>query len=191
MSTTAAASPPVLADLLPGALRRDVALVVAGLALLVVAGQITIPLWFTPVPLSLATFAVVLTGAACGPWRAGASTLAYLALGAAGAPVFADRASGWSFPSFGYVVGYVGAAMLVGFLARRRTDRHALATFASACAGTLVVYAVGLPWLMADLGVDLSTGLRLGVTPFLVGDAVKAAAAAVLLPTVRRVVDPR
>ena len=182
-SRTLSLTPPVLADYLPGARTRDLALVLTGTAFITIAGQLTIPLPFTPVPLSLATFAVLLSGAALGPRRAGTSVLLYLALGLVGVPMFANHASGWAFASFGYIVGYFPAALLVGFLARRRADRSVVATVGMACLGSLVIYAFGLPWLMTYLGVDLSTGLRLGVTPFLIGDLLKAIAAAVVLPT--------
>jgi biotin transport system substrate-specific component len=173
---------PVLADLIPVARLRDTVLVLSSLAFLIAAGQITIPLWFTPVPLSLATFAVLLSGATLGPTRAALSTTLYLALGVAGAPFFAGQASGWSFASFGYIVGYVPAAIVVGLLARRRADRSVLLTIATACLGSFLIYAAGLPWLSVFLDVDLATGLELGVYPFLVGDAIKALAAALLLP---------
>ena len=179
----------VLADLIPGARIRDAALVLTATAFLIIAGQLSIPLWFTPVPLSLATFAVLLSGAALGPARAGLSTMLYLGLGMVGAPVFASQASGWSFASFGYVVGFVPAAIVVGALARRRADRSVITTAATAALGSLLVYAMGLPWLMAFLDVDLATGLELGVYPFLAGDALKALAAALLLPAAWRVVD--
>ena len=179
----------VLADLIPGARIRDAALVLSATAFLIIAGQLSIPLWFTPVPLSLATFAVLLSGAALGPARAGLSTMLYLGLGMVGAPVFASQASGWSFASFGYVVGFVPAAIVVGALARRRADRSVVTTAATAALGSLLVYAMGLPWLMAFLDVDLATGLELGVYPFLAGDALKALAAALLLPAAWRVVD--
>jgi biotin transport system substrate-specific component len=155
----------------------------SGTIFITVAGQLTIPLPFTPVPLSLATFAVLLTGASLGSLRAGTSVLLYLALGLAGAPMFANHASGWAFASFGYILGYFPAALLVGHLARRRADRSVIATIGMACLGSLVIYSFGLPWLMAYLGVGFSTGLRLGVTPFLPGDFLKAIAAAVMLPT--------
>lgn len=183
MSATAAHPSPVLADLVPGARIKDIALVLSGTVLLTIAGQIAIPLWFTPVPLSLATFAVLLSGAALGPAKAGLSVLLYIAIGAAGAPMFADQASGWAFASFGYILGYLPAAIVVGALARKRADRSLLATVAMALLGSLIIYAAGLPWLMAFLGVDLATGLKLGVYPFLAGDIIKAIAAALLLPT--------
>jgi len=173
---------PVLADLIPGTMAGDAVLVLAGTGLLTIAGQVAIPLWFTPVPLSLASFAVLLSGAALGPVRVAVSASLYLALGVAGAPIFAAQGSGWAFASFGYIVGYIPAAIAVGALARRRADRSVLATAGAACLGSLFIYAAGVPWLMAFLKVDFVTALGLGVFPFLLGDAVKAAAAALLLP---------
>ena len=180
---------PVLADLLPGERLRDATLVAVATAFLVVASQITVPLWFTPVPLSLATFAVLLNGAALGPARAGVSTGLYLVLGMAGLPVFADQTSGWAFASFGYIVGYIPAAILIGALARRGADRSPVQTAIAACGSTFLVYLAGVPFLMHHLGVDLAKALDLGMYPFLAGDALKAVAAAMLLPAAWRLVD--
>lgn len=177
------ATAPVLADLVPAHRVRDAALVVSATALLTVAGQLAVPLPFTPVPLSLATFAVVLSGAALGPARAAAATVLYLALGLAGAPLFADGNAGWAFASFGYVLGFVPAAMLVGWGARRRSDRRVPSMLLAAAAGSAVIYLIGTTWLMAFLGVGLREGLAMGVLPFLAGDAIKVAAAALLLPS--------
>jgi biotin transport system substrate-specific component len=179
----------VLADLVPGARVRDVALTLAGTAFITVAGYIAIPLPFTPVPLSLATFAVLLTGAALGPARGATSALLYLVLGVVGVPLFAGGNAGWAFSSFGYIVGYVIAALLVGSLARRRADRTVLSTIGLAGLGSLTIYACGVPWLAAFVGVDLATALTLGVVPFLIGDAIKIAAMAGLLPATWRLVD--
>ncbi len=189
MSLTSAPHSPVLADLLPGSRVRDIALILTGTVFVTVAGWISIPLWFTPVPLSLATFAVLLTGAALGPLRAGLSIALFMALGMAGAPMFANQASGWAFASFGYIIGYLVAAIAVGFLARRRADRTFLGTFGMIAIGSLIIYAFGLPWLMGFLGVDLAQGLQLGVVPFLVGDLIKTAAAALLLPATWKLVN--
>lgn len=180
---------PVLADLIPGARARDIALVVAGTAFITVAGYITIPLPFTPVPISLATFAVLLTGAALGPLRGTASTGLYLALGVVGVPLFAHGASGWAFASFGYIIGYVAAAVIVGSLARRRSDRSVWSTLGLATMGSLTIYACGAPWLAVFLGIDLPAAIALGVVPFLIGDAVKTVAMSALLPATWRIVD--
>jgi biotin transport system substrate-specific component len=179
---TAPARRRVLADLLPGAAIRDVALVVAAAALTGVAAQVAIPLPFTPVPITLQTFTVLLAGAALGPARGSASMLLYLVVGVAGFGWFAEGRSGMAFPSFGYIVGFVLAAAIAGALARRGADRTVLGTIGLMVVGNLVIYVIGLPWLMAALGVDLSKGLEYGVTPFLTGDALKIALAAGLLP---------
>jgi biotin transport system substrate-specific component len=93
-----------------------------------------------------------------------------------------------AFPSFGYIVGFVVAAAVAGALARRGVDRTVLGTIGLMVVGNLVIYAIGLPWLMAALGVDLSKGLEYGVTPFLIGDALKIALAAGLLPATWRLI---
>lgn len=189
MAATTIPVRPVLADLVPDVRIRDASLVLAGTGFIALASQIIIPLWFTPVPLSLSTFAVLITGAALGPSRALMCTTLYLALGMAGAPIFADQGSGWAFASFGYVLGYIPAAVAAGALARRRADRSVLTTIGMACLASLLVYSFGLPWLINHLDVGVAEGLRLGLWPFLVGDAIKAMAAALLLPTAWKLLD--
>jgi biotin transport system substrate-specific component len=181
-STEIARRPRVLADLVPGALVRDVALVVGAAALTGLAAQVSIPLPFTPVPISLQTFTVLLSGAALGPIRGGLGMALYLVAGVAGVPWFSEQRSGFDFPSFGYIVGFVLAAVLVGWLARRGMDRSVPGTIAIMVAGNLVIYALGVSWLAASLGVDLPRALELGAWPFLIGDALKITLAAGLLP---------
>ena len=185
-SVPAASERRVLADLLPGALVRDVLLVAGAAVITGIAAQILIKLPFTPVPVTLQTFTVLLSGAALGPLRGGASMLLYLAVGVAGFGWFAEGRSGTAFASFGYIVAFVVAAAIVGLLARRGADRTVLGTVAIMVLGNLVIYAIGLPWLMEALGLDLATGLELGVWPFLIGDALKIALAAGLLPVAWR-----
>lgn len=172
----------VLADLVPGALVRDVALVLGAAALTGLAAQVAIPLPFTPVPISLQTFTVLLSGAALGPTRGLLGMLVYLVAGVAGVPWFSEGRSGFGFPSFGYIVGFLLAAALVGWLARRGLDRTVPGTIGIMLLGNLVIYAIGVGWLAASLAVDLFTALELGAWPFLIGDALKIALAAGLLP---------
>jgi len=181
----------VLADVVPGAWVRDAALVLGGAGFVGLASQLSVPLPFTPVPLSLATFAVLLVGAGLGWQRALPSMLLFMGAGMAGVPWFADASSGWAMPSFGYIVGYVAAATLVGHLARSGADRTALRTFALMTLGSLTIYAFGVPWLAASLDVGLGQALMLGVVPFLVGDLIKTAAASALLPAAWSWVDRR
>ena len=174
--------PRVLADLIPGSLVRDAALVIGAAALTGVAAQIAIPLPFTPVPISLQTFTVLLSGAALGPIRGGLAMGLYLVAGLAGVPWFAEQRSGFGFPSSGYIVGFLLAATLVGWLARRGLDRTIVGAVGIMVVGNLVIYAVGVPYLASSLGVDLGRALELGALPFLVGDGLKIALAAGLLP---------
>lgn len=180
--TDVAERPRVLADLIPGSLVRDIALVIGAAALTGLAAQVAIPLPFTPVPISLQTFTVLLSGAALGPIRGGLGMVLYLVAGMAGVPWFSEQRSGIDFPSFGYIVGFVLAAAIVGWLARRGLDRSVSGTVAIMVFGNLVIYAVGVPWLAISLGVDAPTALEFGAWPFLIGDALKIALAAGLLP---------
>ena len=182
MTAQVAPRPRVLADLVPGALVRDVALVIAAAVLTGIAAQILIRLPFTPVPISLQTFTVLLAGAALGPIRGGLGMLLYLVVGVAGVPWFSEQRSGWEFASFGYLVGFVLAAALVGWLARRGLDRTIVGAVGIMVLGNLVIYAIGVTWLANFLGVDLPTALEFGLWPFLIGDGLKIALAAGLLP---------
>lgn len=186
MTTNVLSRPRVLADLVPGGLVRDVALVAGAAAFTGLAAQVAIPLPFTPIPISLQTFAVLLSAAALGPMRAGAAMLLYLAAGIGGVPWFAEQRSGIGFPSFGYIVGFAIAAVVVGALARRGADRTLHGTAAMMVLGNLVIYAVGVPYLALSIGVDLPTAVGLGLTPFLVGDGLKILLATGLLPATWR-----
>lgn len=176
----------VLADLVPGALVRDVSLVVGGAALTGVAAQVSIVTPLSPVPFTLQTLSVLVVGAALGSVRGIASMLVYLAAGMAGVPWFAHHSSGWQDPSFGYILGFVLAAGLVGALARRGADRHVVSTVALFVAGSLVIYAIGTAWLALDLHLGAIKAFDLGVRPFLATDAIKIAIAACAFPAAWR-----
>lgn len=182
--TTLTVRPRVLADLVPGGLLRDVALVAAAAALTGLAAQVAIPLW--PVPITLQTLTVLLAGAVLGPLRGAAAMLVYLAVGAAGVPWFAQQNSGIGFVTFGYVIGFVLAAAVVGTLARRGADRTVVGTIGTMVLGNLVIYAIGVPYLAVALGVSLGEAISFGATPFLLGDGLKILLAAGLLPAAWR-----
>lgn len=176
----------------PGAGRwaREAALIGAGVVAVTLISQIAVPLPFTPVPLTLGTFGALLVGAALGPVRGLASLGAYAMLGAVGAPVLAGWSTGGlAVASFGYVVGYALAGTALGWAARRGADRSMLGTATAAVGATMLVYVAGVPWLMLATGADLRAGLEMGMVPFLIGDAIKAVAAAALLPTAWRLID--
>jgi biotin transport system substrate-specific component len=175
--------PLVLADLLPGALVRDALLVVGAAGFIGLLAQISIHLSFTPVPITGQTLGVLLAGTALGWRRAGAALLLYAVAGVAGVPWFADHSSGYASASFGYIIGFFAAAVLCGYLAERGADRSVLRSVPAMLAAEVVIYAFGLTWLAIDLHLGASATIADGLTPFLAGDAIKAALAAGLLPS--------
>jgi len=184
---------PVLTDLIPGSRVRD-ALVVVGFAGLVgLFAQLTIKLPFTPVPITGQTFAVLLGGMAVGPRRAAGGMLLYLVAGLAGLPWFAAGTGGLgmlSDPSFGYLLGFLVAATGLGYLSSVRFDRRPLTVLVAMVAGDLVIYLFGATWLAVDLHLSVGGAIALGVSPFLIGDALKTLAAMGLLPTAWKLVGP-
>jgi biotin transport system substrate-specific component len=176
--------PLVLADLLPGTLVRDAALVVGAAGFVGLLAQVSVHLSFTPVPITGQTLGVLLAGTALGWRRAAAAMALYAVAGLAGVPWFADHAHGYASvsASFGYIIGFFLAATLCGYLAERGADRSVLRSVPAMLAGEVVIYAAGVLWLAVDLHLSASTAISEGLTPFLAGDAIKAAIAAGLLP---------
>jgi biotin transport system substrate-specific component len=175
-------APRVLADFASRTAIAQIALVVAGAAFVGIAAQIAIPLPFTPVPLTLQTFAVLLVGASLGSLRGALSMVVYLLAGMVGVPWFAEGSSGFSSASFGYILGFIFAAFIVGRLAERGASTTAIRSAGLMAVGNLAIYAVGVTWLKFAIDVNWATAMSLGVVPFLIGDAVKIALAAGLLP---------
>lgn len=190
MSTAVVRQRIVLADLIPGSLARDTVLVVAGAGLTGLAAQVSIHVpSISPVPFTLQTLAVLLSGAALGSVRGVLSMLLYVVAGSAGVPWFADHSHGWAgSPSFGYILGFVLAAGIVGELARRGNDRTVLSAIGLMAVGDAVLLTIGTIWLSADLHVSASKAIDLGVTPFLIGDAIKLGVAALALPAAWKLV---
>ena len=186
-------APAVIADVYGRSAVRNAVLVLAGAAFVGLAAQVSIPLPFTPVPLTGQTFAVLLTAAALGMWRGMASMSLYAVAGLAGVPWFAGASTAFKggalVVSFGYVLGFIAAAALVGWLAERGATRTAPRTAGLMVLGNVVIYALGASWLAASIGVSLSEAISLGVTPFLVGDLLKVALAAGLFPLAWRAVE--
>jgi biotin transport system substrate-specific component len=175
---------------------RSVALVV-GFALLTAAlAQIEITLSFTPVPITGQTLGVLLAGGTLG-WQLGASSqLLYWAFGLVGLPFYAGGDGGWKTgtgATMGYLVGFVVAAAVIGYLAERRQDRNLASSWSAMALGSIIIYTFGAVWLAHKLNVPVATGdtnaLSLGVTPFLIGDLIKLILAGALLPAVWATVD--
>ncbi len=184
-----ARSRPVLADLIPGHLARDALVAVSYAALVGLAAQIVIHLPFTPVPITGQTFAVLLGGLVVGTRRGVAGMSLYLVLGLVGLPWFAGGSHGYSSAdaaSFGYIIGFLFAAAVLGQLARLGMDRHPLTVILALILGNAVIYLFGATWLAVNQGLGPTQAVTLGVTPFLLGDALKALLAAGLLPATWR-----
>lgn len=185
---TPARSRIVLADLLPGSLVRDAILVLAGAGLTGLAAQVVIHTPLTPVPFTLQTLSVLVVSTALGALRGVLSMALYLVLGVVGVPWFAGHASGFGGPTFGYVIGFVAAAAVAGMLAERGEDRRIVSTVGLMSLSSVVIYAIGATWLAVDLHLTVAKAIELGVTPFLVTDALKVAVATLVFPTAWRFV---
>ncbi len=166
---------------------RIAALAVIGSLLVAVAAQVSVPM--IPVPMTLQTLAVLMVGAAYGA-RLGAATLALYALqGALGLPVFANFMGGYAVlagPTGGYILGFILAAGLVGYLAERGWARTPLRLLAACLAGAAVLYVPGLLWLSQFTGA--AQVFAVGLFPFLPGDIVKAALVALALPAAQALI---
>ena len=171
---------------IPRSFVNDLALILSGAVLTAVAAQIAIPMW--PVPITGQTFAVLLVGAVLGASRGAISMIAYFSMGAAGLPVFTCMVSGITFgTTFGYLVGFIAAAAVVGWLAQLNWQKKVTGVLASFLIGNSVIYLFGLPWLAfalsnLNLASDLSAVVAAGLVPFLIGDAIKMVLAAAALP---------
>ena len=169
----------------PAAWLRGAGIVLAGTLFLAACAHVTLPLFFTPVPLTLQPFAVLLLGLLLSPRLAAVTLLAYLGEGAIGLPVFSPGAAGSSGlvhlfgPTGGYLLAYPLAAMLISVLFRSGS-RNLVRALASAAAGDLLVLTGGALWLAALTHASLQVVLTQAILPFLPGDALKVVAAAAL-----------
>ena len=194
MSTADAVQPRVLADVVPRVRARDVALVVAAAALTAACAQITFYLPGSAVPVTGQTFAVLLSGAALGANRGAAAMVLYVALGMLGLPVYAGGTHGTHVifgATGGYLIGFLLAGWVVGRLAEARMDRTPVRALPLFVVGSVIVYAIGVPWLAVSAHMSLGAAIGDGFTPFIPGDIVKALAAAGLLPAAWSLVSRR
>mmetsp|Transcript_2573 Transcript_2573/g.4374 ORF Transcript_2573/g.4374 Transcript_2573/m.4374 type:complete len:200 (-) Transcript_2573:77-676(-) len=170
---------------------KQAVLVVAGILLLAVAAKIKVPMW--PVPITMGTFAVLTIGAAYGARLGLVTVLGYMLVGALGYDVFAGssaEAAGLTYMmggTGGYLVGYVLATVALGALAQRGWDRSVLWMALAMLIGTVLIYVPGVAWLGQLYGWDKPI-LAWGLTPFLVGDMIKLALAALVLPAAWKLV---
>lgn len=170
---------------------KQAALVVLGVLALAIAAKIKIPMW--PVPITMGTFAVLTIGAAYGPRLGLATILGYMAVGALGFDIFAGSSAEQAGLTYmmggtgGYLLGYVLATVALGFAARRGMDRSVLGMALAMLIGNALIYIPGLLWLGQLYGWDQPI-LAWGLTPFVIGDALKLALAAMVLPAAWKLV---
>ncbi len=173
-------------------------LLILGVLALTLSAKAAVPVWPSPVPITLGTFAVLTIGAAYGPRLGLATILAYLALGALGLDVFAGSSAGKHGIAYmlggtgGYLVGYLLAVLALGFAARRGWDRSVPGMAVAMLVGNALIYIPGLAWLYHLIAGGLfdpakyasvwEQTLAWGLTPYLIGDALKLALAALLVP---------
>lgn len=187
---------PPLMRLVDGSTVRTILAVTTISLLTAISAQVSFSLPFTPVPLTLQTGAVLLGGALLG-WKRGAtSQLLYLTMGSLGLPFFANGTSGWtaiSGATGGYLIGFVVAAAVLGWMAEHGQDRTITSSLPSFVFASLIIYVFGVGWLAYSLHIplagsagDTNNAIALGLTPFLLGDLAKAIAAAAITPMVWR-----
>jgi biotin transport system substrate-specific component len=164
---------------------RHIALILAGVVLISLAAQARFYLPGNPVPVTGQTFAILLVGGALGVRRGVAAAALYVILGAIGLPLFADGRHGVSVvvgATGGYLVGFVLASAIVGKLAEFGWDRRLGGAVGMLAIASVPIYLVGVPWLALSTGRTLSWAVANGLVPFVVGDVLKIALAAVLFP---------
>jgi biotin transport system substrate-specific component len=182
----AAPQPRVLADVVGRTWIRQLALIAGGAAFVGLSAQIAFYLpWNPAVPLTLQTFAVILTAGALGSLRGAAAMAIYALLGSIGLPWFAQGSSGFGGPAFGYIIGFIIAAFVVGRIAESGVTRSFGRSVGLMVLGSVIIYAIGATWLKFSLGVPwfgADSAWAYGVKDFIIGDVIKLLAAAGLLP---------
>jgi biotin transport system substrate-specific component len=169
----------------PRSALNSAALILSGAVFTAYAAQLVVPMW--PVPFTAQTLAVLLVGSVLGATRGAISLIVYFSMGALGLPVF-SAASSLSFgPTFGYLIGFVAAAAVVGWLSERGWHKSVHGVIGSFAIANSVIYLFGLPWLgyiLGSLGVanDVASVAAAGLAPFIIGDVLKMIIAAALLP---------
>ena len=167
----------------------DLTLIITGSIFVAICAQFAFYLPFSPVPVTGQTLAVLLCGAVLGSKRGGLSLALYVLEGAIGLPVFAGGRGGMAAlfgPTAGYLTGFILAAFLVGLLAEKGFDRKWHSTLFTFLIGQIIIYSLGVMRLLSFF--NFNQALEIGVTPFLIGDAIKVGFAMILLPSYWKVI---
>ena len=161
---------------------KNILLVLGGVAFLSIMSQVLIPLPYTPVPISLGTFGVTLMALLYGRKLGTATILSYVVAGSLGAPIFAGGKAGSLFsPTGGYILGYIVATIILGYLADRGVTKSYVKTILSLILSSAIILTLGS--LVLSLFVPGKNAFMIGVLPFLPGDALKSTTTTLLLPT--------
>ena len=161
---------------------KNILLVLGGVAFLLIMSQVLIPLPYTPVPISLGTFGVTLMALLYGRKLGTATILSYVAAGSLGAPIFAGGKAGSLFsPTGGYILGYIVATIILGYLADRGITKSYVKTILSLMLSSAIILTLGA--LVLSLFMPGKNAFMIGVLPFLPGDALKSTTVTLLLPT--------
>ncbi len=153
--------------------------------LTIISAQVVIPLPFTPVPLTLQTFAILFGAAAIGPYKSTIAQFLYLLIAAVGFPVLASDKGGVEAlfgATTGYLIAFLVASFVVGYVAKQFSTRKFINVLVGFFLGTFLIYFFGATWLAFYTGNGLAYGISKGVIPFIFGDILKALLAASLLP---------
>ncbi len=170
----------------------DIILVIFCSFLIAFSSRIVIPLPFTPVPITMQTFSVLLTGSILGSRKGLISVIVFILSGIAGLPVFASGNSGilyLSGPTGGYIFGFILAAYFTGFFSEKKWDRKMNTTLLSMLIGNILIYIPGLIWLAKFTGFKYV--LKMGFYPFIIGDIIKILFAIILLPSGWKILKQR
>ena len=160
---------------------KSIFLVLSGVIFLSIMSQLIIPLYFTPVPISLGSFGVMLIALLYGRKLGTATVLSYVVAGSLGAPIFAGFKAGSLFsPTGGYILGYIAAALILGFLFDKGIAKSYVKTFLSLLLVSVIIFILGALVLM--LFVPIKNVFMAGVLPFIPGDMLKVVAATLLFP---------
>ena len=161
---------------------KNILLVLGGVAFLSIMSQVLIPLPYTPVPISLGTFGVTLMALLYGRKLGTATILSYVAAGSLGAPIFAGGKAGSLFsPTGGYILGYIIAVVILGYLADKGVTKSYVKTILSLLLSSAIILTLGA--LVLSLFMPGKNAFMIGVLPFLPGDALKSTAVTLLVPT--------
>ena len=160
---------------------KSIFFVLSGVIFLSIMSQLIIPLYFTPVPISLGSFGIMLVALLYGRKLGTATVISYVAAGSLGAPIFAGFKAGSLFsPTGGYILGYIAATVILGFLSDKGIAKSYVKTFLSLLLVSIIIFILGALVLM--LFVPIKNVFMAGVFPFIPGDMIKVIVATLLFP---------